>query len=106
MEAQRVLESHIVAPDERPHLVFFYGERSGPSRRIEGYLSQVLQRRRNHGTFHLIRVCADTNPELVRRFAVDRIPALVVVEGRRVGARLDGPHGKAEIEETLAPWLR
>jgi hypothetical protein len=65
----------------------------------------VLQRRRNHDTFRLIRICADTNPELVRRFAIARVPALVVVEGRRVRARADGPRGRADIEKALAPWL-
>jgi thioredoxin-like negative regulator of GroEL len=91
--------------EERPRLVFFYGATSGPSRRIEAYLSQVLQRRRNHDTFRLSRVCAETNPELVERFAVQGIPAIVVVEGRHVRARLDGPRGRAEIEKVLAPWL-
>lgn len=105
MEPQQVPESQTLAPDERPRLVFFYGSRSGPSRRIEGYLSQVLQRRRNHETFRLIRVCADTHAELVARFSIDRLPSLVVVEGRRVRMRLDGPRARAEIEEALAPWL-
>jgi thioredoxin-like negative regulator of GroEL len=95
-----------VPAGERPRLVFFYGSKSGPSRRIEAYLSQVLQRRRNHDTFRLIRVCADTNPELVQRFAIERLPALVVVEDRRIQARIDAPRGRAEIEEMLAPWLR
>jgi hypothetical protein len=32
----------------RPRLVFFFAKASGKSRRVEGYISQVLQRRRNH----------------------------------------------------------
>lgn len=91
---------------ERPRLVFFYGRTSGPSRRVEAFLSQVLQRRHNHDTFRLVRVCADTNPELVERFAVSDIPSIVIVEGRRVRARVASPRGRAEIEEALAPWLR
>jgi thioredoxin-like negative regulator of GroEL len=91
---------------ERPKLVFFYGRTSGPSRRLEAYLSQVLQRRQNHNTFRLIRVCADTNPELVQRFAVTKIPSLVVVEGRRIRARIEAPTGRVEIVEALSPWLK
>ena len=106
VEPQRVPSPSSVPAEERPRLVFFYGSKSGPSRRIEAYLSQVLQRRRNHDTFRLIRVCADSNADLVERFAIEHIPALVVVEGRRVQARLDGPRGRAEIEEVLSPWLR
>jgi len=100
-----------VSPDavsarQRPRLVYFYSRTSGPSRRVEGYISQVLQRRRNHDTFHLVRVCAETRPDLVERFGIREIPSLVVVDERRVRARLDGAHGRHEIEETLAPWLR
>ena len=35
----------------RPRLVFFYSRQSGRSRRAEGFLAQVLQRRRNFETF-------------------------------------------------------
>ena len=90
---------------ERPRLVFFYGRTSGPSRRVEAFLSQVLQRRHNH-TFRLVRVCAETHPELVERFAVSQVPTIVVVDGRRIRARVAAPKGRAEIEEALAPWLR
>jgi thioredoxin-like negative regulator of GroEL len=86
--------------------VFFYGQTSGPSRRVEAYLSQVLQRRRNHDTFRLIRVCAESRADLVELFQVKKVPTICVVEGRRVRARLEAPRGRSEIEEALAPWLR
>jgi thioredoxin-like negative regulator of GroEL len=92
--------------EERPRLVFFYGRTSGPSRRVEGFLSQVLQRRKNHDTFRLIRVCAETSPELVTHFQVETIPAIVVIEGRRVRAHVEDPRHCNLIEEALAPWLR
>jgi hypothetical protein len=37
--------------DDRPRLVFVYSDSSGLSRRADGFLAQVLQRRRNHETF-------------------------------------------------------
>ena len=40
----------------RPKLVFFYSPRSGRCRRVEAFVAQVLQRRRNHETFELVRV--------------------------------------------------
>lgn len=33
-----------IASTERPRLVFFHARNSGRSRRVEGYLSEVLQR--------------------------------------------------------------
>jgi len=90
---------------DRPQLLFFYSPTSGSSRRTEGFLAQVLKRRRNHEAFHLRRIDADRHPHLVERLKIDEIPALVVVENRRVRARLDRPRGCAQISQVLAPWL-
>jgi len=35
----------------RPLLLVFTSDRNGKCRRAEGFLAQVLQRRRNHDTF-------------------------------------------------------
>ena len=91
---------------EQPRLVFFHSTRSGPSRRVEGFLAQVLQRRGNHSTFRLVRVATEERPDLVARFAVESVPTLVVVDGNRVSGRLEVPRGCDEIEQFLAPWLR
>ncbi len=99
----------VSAVDERraqPGLVFFYSAVSGGCRRTEGFLAQVLQRRRNHGTFKLYNVAKEDRPDLVQRFAVDVVPTLVVVEGKTVRARLERPRGCRDIEAFLAPWLK
>ncbi len=90
----------------RPKLVFFTSPVSGQCRRVEGFLAQVLQRRRNHGTFRLHLVDERARPDLVERFQVTALPTLVVVEGRKEQARLESPRGCREIEALLAPWLR
>ena len=90
----------------RPRLVFFTSPLSGHCRRVEGFLAQVLQRRRNHGTFRVVRVDAGERPDLVDRFEVTELPTLVVVDGRAVRARLERPRGCREIERLLAPWLQ
>ena len=61
----------------------FHSSRSGPSRRVEGFLAQVLQRRGNHRTFRLVRVAAEERPDLVARFGIEAVPTLVVVDGKR-----------------------
>jgi len=99
-------ETTATARRRRPRLVFFTSSVSGRCRRVEGYLAQVLQRRRNHGTFRLYRVDENERPDLAERFGVDEVPTLVVVEGRTVHARLVKPRGCREIETFLAPWLR
>jgi thioredoxin-like negative regulator of GroEL len=90
----------------KPGLVFFHSALSGHCRRVEGFLAQVLQRRRNHETFRLYLVEESTRPDLVERFGVESMPTLVVVEGKIVAARLEQPRGCRDIERFLAPWLR
>jgi thioredoxin-like negative regulator of GroEL len=93
------------AGPDRPTLRLFYSPTSGPSRRVEGFLAQVLQRRQNHRTFELQRVNCDKQPDLVERYAVTQMPTLIVIEGRRVLGRLEGSCGCREIEKLLEPWL-
>jgi thioredoxin-like negative regulator of GroEL len=89
----------------RPRLIFFTSSLSGQCRRVEGFLAQVLQRRRNHSTFRILVIDRGERPDLVERFGVDGFPTLVVVEEHTVCARLDEPRGCREIERLLSPWL-
>ena len=94
--------SHVIT---QPRLVFFHSSLSGACRRAEGFLAQVLQRRRNHETFKLYRVAQEERPDLLDRFEITTLPTLVVVEGKLVRAKLERPRGCREIETFLAPWL-
>jgi thioredoxin-like negative regulator of GroEL len=94
------------APITRPRLVFFHSRASGRCRRVEGFLAQVLQRRRNHATFLLHPVASEERPDLLERFGVQDVPAICVLEGKTVTGRLVAPRGCREIEEFLAPWLK
>ncbi len=90
----------------KPGLVFFHSSTSGRCRRIEGYIAQVLQRRRNHATFKYYAVAQEQRPDLVQRFGVTKLPTLVVVEDKLVSARLEAPRGCKDIESFLSPWLQ
>ncbi len=90
---------------ERPRLVFFTSLVSGPCRRIEGYLAQVLQRGRNHETFRFTSVAREQRPDLVEKFKIVTMPTLVVIEDRKVKGRLEGRFGCPGVEMFLGPWL-
>ncbi len=90
----------------QPGLVFFYSHSSGRCRRVEGFLAQVLQRRKNHGTFKLYRVDAAERPDLVDRFRISATPTIAVVEDQKLRGCLEQPRGCREIETFLAPWLK
>jgi thioredoxin-like negative regulator of GroEL len=94
-----------IPPLKQPRLVFFHSTLSGHCRRVEGFLAQVLQRRRNHGTFEVLLVAEEERPDLLKRFKIETVPTLVVVENKAVKARLERPRGCRENEGFLAPWL-
>ncbi len=93
------------AAPPRPLLLFFYSSTEGRSRRIDGFVAQVLQRRHNHDAFEIRRIDVLERPDLAERFRVTSLPTLLVVADRRIRARLDQPEGCVDIEQTLRPWL-
>lgn len=90
---------------EQPSLLVFSSPRSGPCRRAEGFLAQVLQRRSNHDTFRIVRVPVDERPDLAERFRVSELPTFMVVEGTKIAQRIVKPRGCRELERQLAAWL-
>jgi len=90
----------------RPVLIFFGSTRSGPCRRVEASLDQVLQARRNHETFTRRVVDVERQPRLAERFGVNSLPTIVVIDGGRVAARVEGRVGVTQLRDALAPWLR
>jgi thioredoxin-like negative regulator of GroEL len=91
---------------DRPRLVFFFAPQSGRCRRVEGFIAQVLQRRRNHDTFELVRVPVDKRPDLAEKFGIDEVPTICVVEDRKLRKRIVAPRGCRELEHELDRWLR
>ena len=94
------------ADPSRPKLLFFHSPRSGQCRRAEALVAQVLQRRRNHDTFDLVRVSVDRRPDLAERLGVDEVPAVVVIDGDAIATRLLAPRRSHEVERALSRWLR
>jgi thioredoxin-like negative regulator of GroEL len=95
-----------VTPTPKPLLLFFTSSTSGPCRRLEGILSLVLQKRQNHDTFDLRFIDWRAWPELARRFGIEGVPTIVVLERNEIRARADQVRASADIRSVLAPWLR
>ena len=90
----------------QPSLLFFFSSTSGSSRRVDGFLAQVLQRRANHSTFKLIRIDGEQRPDLMKRLRVTDLPTLLVFDRGRVRGRLSSHSGSRQITHLLAPWLK
>lgn len=91
------------AARERPLLLFVSSARSGPARRMAGLVAwvRVTQKRR----LQVVDVDADRYPAFVQRLRVKEVPALVLVSGQRVVARLEGRATGREIEQLIRPYL-
>ncbi|HET7573083.1 MAG TPA: thioredoxin family protein [Gaiellaceae bacterium] len=89
--------------DDRPLLVFFTSQRSGPARRMESLLAHLARKERSR--LRVRRVDVDERPDLAERFRVEQVPALAVVVEKRVVARLDGRATAPRIESLLEPHL-
>jgi thioredoxin 1 len=88
---------------ERSVLVFFTSERSGPARRMESLLAHIARKERDH--LEVRKVDIDERPDLAARFGVGSVPALRLVQTRRVVAQLDGRVTSPAIEEMLESFL-
>jgi thioredoxin 1 len=88
---------------ERPLLVFFWSERSGPARRMESLLAHLERKERQR--LRVRRVDVDANPDLAERFKVEVVPTLVLVKDRKAVSRLDGRTSAPRIEAMLEPYL-
>ena len=85
-------------------LIFFTSRRSGPARRMESLLAHIARKERDH--LAVKKVDVDERPDIAERFGVRTVPALRLVKGNRVVARLDGRVTSPRIEEMLDSHLR
>ena len=90
-------------PAERPLLVFFTSQRSGPARRMESLLAHIARTERDSLQVKLVDV--DARPDLAAKFRISEVPSLALVKGKRVVARLEGrataPKIASMIDEQL-----
>jgi thioredoxin-like negative regulator of GroEL len=89
--------------DDKPLLVFFTSERSGPARRMESLLAHLARKERTR--VRIMRVDVEAQPELAEKFRVADVPTLVLVQRKRAVDRLDGRTSAPRIEAMLARHL-
>jgi thioredoxin 2 len=87
-------------------LLYFSSSRSGPARRVEAFVDQVMQERQNHETFDRLTIDVDSSPDVARKFDVDVVPTILVVDDGRVVRRIEGRVSVPELRRQLSPWLR
>jgi thioredoxin-like negative regulator of GroEL len=89
--------------DDKPLLVFFTSERSGPARRMESLLAHLARKERSR--VRIMRVEVADQPDLAQKFRVKDVPTLVLVKRKHVVDRLEGRASAPKIEAMLAKHL-
>jgi thioredoxin-like negative regulator of GroEL len=90
--------------DDKPLLVFFTSERSGPARRMESLLAHLARKERTR--VRIMRVEVEQQPELTEKFRVTDVPTLVLVQRKRVVDRIEGRASAPAIETMLGRHLQ
>jgi thioredoxin 1 len=92
-----------VSGEAQALLVFFTSRQSGPARRMESLLAHIARKER--ANLEIRKVDVDERPDLAARFRVSEVPALALVRGKRVVARLEGRSTAPKIEALLEEHL-
>jgi thioredoxin-like negative regulator of GroEL len=71
---------------------------------MESLLAHIAHKERD--TLAVKRVDVDDRPDLAERFRVAEVPALALVKGKRVVARLEGRATAPKIESMLEQHVR
>lgn len=90
--------------DSLPLLAFFSRRSSGPARRMESLLAHFTRKERDR--LRVVLVDVDERPDVAKRLQVRVIPTLVLLQERRVVARLEGRVSAPRIEAMLDAHLR
>jgi thioredoxin-like negative regulator of GroEL len=70
---------------------------------MESLLAHIARKERDR--LRVKRVDADEHPRLLRKFAVEEVPSLVLVVDQRVVDRIDGRANMPQIEQLLEAHL-
>jgi thioredoxin 1 len=88
---------------KQPLLLFFTSAQSGPGRRMESLLANLARKERDR--LRVSRVDVDEHPDLAERLDVTEVPTLVLVDGRKPVARLEGRSSAPRIERMIGGHL-
>ena len=88
---------------DKPLLVFFTSQRSGPARRMESLLAHLARKERMR--VRVMRVDIEAQPDLADKFRVREVPTLVLVKRKRAVDRIAGRASAPAIEAMLTRHL-
>ena len=100
----RVLRRKTDLSNDKPLLVFFSSQRSGPARRMESLLAHLARKERTR--VRIMRVDVDEQPDLAAKFRVKDVPTLVLVQRNRAVDRIEGRASAPRIESMLERHLQ
>jgi len=93
----------VVLKAEQPVLVYFWAPWCGPCRLVSPSVDWVAD---SYGDrLKVIKMEIDPNPDTVKRYRVEGVPALFLFKQGEVVQSHEGAIGKPKIQSMLAPYL-
>ena len=89
-----------VLKSSTPVLVDFWAEWCGPCRMVSPIVSQLAEE--YAGKLRVVKVNADTNPELLDQYGIMGLPSLLLIKGGEAVERIAGFQPKDKIISKLA----
>ncbi len=94
----------LVLKSELPVLVDFHADWCGPCKRLAPILAEIAGEQ--HERISVVKVDADDNPELVRRYQVRGLPHLIIFRQGRAAGQLVGLRPKSALEKWIDDTLK
>ena len=92
--------TNVVLKSEVPVLVDFYAQWCGPCRLQSPVLDELANE--SGGTYQVVKVDVDKDPELATKFNVTALPTLMLFAGGQVMERYVGLQQKGTLKSVLA----
>src|SRR5688572_30525056 len=100
-DVDRAALDDVLATEERPVLVDFWADWCGPCRAME----PVLRGLADEGDVAVVKIDADDNPDVLRRYDVRGLPTVLVFSRGELAGRLVGARNGTRLRDELAAVL-
>ena len=95
-------ESEVIESD-KPVLAYFWAAWCGPCRLMSPSINSPAE---SYGDrLKIVKLEVDPNPEMVKRYQVEGVPALRLFKNKEVVSSSEGAIGKEKIQALLDPYL-